>query len=320
MKRSDAMRVRVRRETGKWEVNAAVDFRLAAPDDAAQVSLMSVYRLDRRLIRVSGPDSVSFLQGLLTQNVEGLTGLRYGALLSPQGKIVADMLLWAHGGAIVMETHQRRGDELLRRLNLYKLRANVTIEDASDLGVLFSPEAFEGARADPRMPNGALGWRKLAARGEVGRHPSGEGEFLRLRLREGVPDLAMDAESEEIFAGEALMEELHGVDFQKGCFVGQENVSRMKRRATTRRKFCRIAFDEGEGLEALAPIRAGDAEIGAIRATTGGQGIALLRLDRALDARERGERLIAAGREIRLDPPPWLILPQRQAGAAPGDD
>src|ERR1700745_528721 len=97
----------------------------------------------------------------------------------------------------------------------------------------------------------------------------------------GVPDLGKDIAPEELFAGEALLEELSGVDFQKGCFVGQENVSRMKRRATTRRKLCRIAFD-GARIESGTPIFAGDAEIGSVRATASMQGFALVRLDRAM--------------------------------------
>src|SRR5690606_32158292 len=122
-----------------------------------------------------------------------------------------------------------------------------------------------------------------------------------------------DAAPEEVFALEALLEELNGVDFKKGCFIGQENVSRMKRRATTRRKFCPIAFD-GEAIPYGATVRAGEAEIGAVRSGGAGRAIALLRLDRALEALDAGAPLSAAGRSIRLDPPPWLTLPAREPG------
>ena len=129
------------------------------------------------------------------------------------------------------------------------------------------------------------------------------------RVALGVPDLARDAEPEELFALEGLLEELNGVDFQKGCFVGQENVSRMKRRATTRKKFCPVVFD-GDPPAHGTPVSAGPADLGAIRTGAAGRAIALLRLDRALAAEGS---LMADGKPVRLDPPPWLILPEAQA-------
>ncbi|MFT3729687.1 MAG: folate-binding protein [Terricaulis sp.] len=280
---------------------------------------MALFRLERALIRVSGADRVVFLDNLLTQNVEGLDGVRYGALLSPQGKVIADMLLWAVGETIVIETDPKFGEALLRRLNMYKLRARVALENAGDLCVAYSPAPFDAALADPRMPDGALGWRRLAPRAETDALADGDDVFAQLRIGAGVPDLAVDAQSEEVFAGEALLDELRGVDFQKGCFVGQENVSRMKRRATTRRKFCAVAFD-GEAIAYGTPVRAGAADIGTMRSAQTGRGIALMRLDRALEAHERGEKLMAGEREIRLDPPAWLILPPTKLEGAAGDD
>lgn len=277
-----------------------------------------MFRLERALIRVSGADRVVFLDNLLTQNVEGLDAARYGALLSPQGKVIADMLLWANGDTIVIETDHKFGEPLLRRLSMYKLRANVALQEATDLRVAYSPDRFDGALADPRIPTGELGWRKLVSANDVSLADD-DGSYTSRRFVHGVPDLAADTQPEEIFAGEALLEELNGVDFQKGCFVGQENVSRMKRRATTRRKLCAIAFD-GAPFAYGTPIHAGAADIGTVRSTQAGRGIALMRLDRALEAQERGEKLVAGEREIRLDPPDWLILPQRSADSAAGDD
>lgn len=267
--------------------------------------MAGLYRLDRTLIRVSGPDAVGFLHNLLTQDVErlGETRVTYAALLTPQGKVIADMNLWADGdGDIVVEADPARGPDLLRRLSLYKLRANVTLRDESaERCVLFAPEPFSGAHPDPRLPDGALGWRSLSAESGA----DGGAVYDTLRIAAGVPDLARDAGVEEVFAGEALLDELNGVAFQKGCFVGQENVSRMKRRATTRKKFCLIAFD-GPALPHGTAIRAGDAELGSVRSGVARRAIALLRLDRALAATAP---LTAETREIRLAPPPWLILP-----------
>lgn len=268
-------------------------------------------RLDRTLIRVSGPDARNFLNNLLTQSLDHLTWpqLRYGALLSPQGKVIADMMIWAAGDdAFVLDADPARGADLMRRLTMYKLRSQVEITDVSDKhNVLVADDVFGEAQLDPRLPE--LGWRALSAV----RSPDGGEVYDAKRIALGVPDLARDAGPDEVFAGEALLDELHGVDFQKGCFVGQENVSRMKRRATTRKKFCPIVF-EGEALAAMTPVLAGEAEIGSVRTGTAGRAIALLRLDRALEAVETGKILTAGGRAVRLDPPSWLILPQRDNG------
>lgn len=264
-------------------------------------------RLDRTLIRVSGADARSFLQGLLTQDLDRLdaAGVLYAALLSPQGKLIADMFLWGQSdGGVLIDADPARGAELLRRLLLYKLRAQVNIETVSgQAAVLMSDAPFASAIADPRLP--ALGWRAIAE--SAGTASPGDAWLLARRIASGVPDLAIDAAPEEVFALEALLEELHGVDFQKGCFVGQENVSRMKRRATTRRKFCPLVFD-GPAPAPGTPVRAGEAEIGTMRSGIAGHALALLRLDRAIGA----ARLEAGGRDVRLAPPDWLILPQAE--------
>jgi folate-binding protein YgfZ len=286
---------------------------------ARQVEAMVVSRLERALIRVAGPDRISFLDNLLTQRVEGLEGVRYGALLTPQGKVIADTLIWSHGEVVILETDPKFADALLSKLSMYRLRANITLGAAADLAVAFSVDPFEGALADPRMPNGELGWRKLIASADAAALPEGDETLWSRRFGCSVPDLAVDIQPDEIFAGEALLEELNGVDFQKGCFVGQENVSRMKRRATTRRKLCSVAFS-GARFEYGTPIRAGAAEIGAIRSAQRCKAIALIRLDRALEAQERGQKLMAGEIEIHLDPPDWLILPPGAAQAPAGDD
>jgi hypothetical protein len=274
--------------------------------------MASAYRLDRTLIRVSGPDARAFLQGLLTQNIDRLTREMslYAALLSPQGKLIADMLVWAEpDGGVLIDADSARGEVLMGRLAMYKLRAQVGLADVSGaVSVVVSEAPFEGAVADPRFPDGALGWRGLAA--EAKSLADGADGFAQWRIKQGVPDLAGDCGQEEVFALEALLEELHGVDFQKGCFVGQENVSRMKRRATTRRKFCPIMFD-GPAPAPGTPVFAGEVELGSVRSGMAGRALALLRLDRAV-----GQTLRADALAVRLDPPPWLILPAREDGRA----
>lgn len=264
------------------------------------------FRLNRALIRVSGADAASFLQGLLTQDVARLADapLLYAGLLTPQGKLIADMFLWADGESIVIDADPSRRDELMRRLTLYKLRAQVGVEDVSAAhAIMVSDARFEGASLDPRLP--AIGWRALTGASPA---PDGAEAYAAHNIALGVPDLAVDCSPEEVFALEALFEEFHGVDFQKGCFVGQENVSRMKRRATTRKKFCPIVV-EGEAPAFGAPIGAGEAELGSVRSGANGRALALLRLDRALEAGRRGVSLSAGGATVRLDPPAWLLLP-----------
>jgi folate-binding protein YgfZ len=270
-------------------------------------------RLNRTVLRVSGPDARSLLQGLLTQNLDRLAAepTLYAGLLSPQGKVIADMFVWgAPDDDVFIDADPTRGGDLLRRLNLYKLRAAARIEDISaTTAVLIHDKQFDDASADPRLP--ALGFRALSPR--MGAPSADPAALLAHRLALGVPDLAADAAPEEVFALEALFEELDGVDFQKGCFIGQENVSRMKRRATTRKKFCPVAFD-GEAPAQGAIVRADDAELGSIRAVGAGQALALLRLDRALAAARRGVALVAGETALRLAPPYWLILPDSEDG------
>lgn len=282
----------------KRQVNGA----LAAATRSGQVRAMS-FRLDRALIAVRGADALAFLNNLLTQDLArlGEAGVMYAALLSPQGKLIADMHVWAAPEGALLELDQSRAEEALRRLGLYKLRAQATLERVRQ-SVLWSEAPFAGARADPRFPDGRLGWRAIADATDA---PDGAARFNTLRIAAGVPDLAVDAAPEEVLALEALLEEMHGVDFQKGCFIGQENVSRMKRRATTRRKFCPVTFD-GPPLTFGASISSGDAELGTVRSSVSGRAIALLRLDRA---REAGATLSAEGRALELAAPDWLILP-----------
>lgn len=281
---------------------------------------MEPIRLPRRVVAVRGPDARPFLDGLLTNSVSRVAPGRpvYAALLSPQGKILTDMIVWDDPDGLLLDAPEARAEDLIRRLKLFKLRAKVEIAETA-LAVV----AGMGDTPDPRLA--ALGTRALTAEAP----PVDEGaawSYALTLIRQGVPDLAFDAEPESIFALEGLLEELNGVDFKKGCFVGQENVSRMKRRATTRRKFCRIGYEDWEP-EIGAPIRAGGVQIGEMRSGALGRGLAFLRLDRALEAERNGVQLTAdrhpweAGdpprtKPIWLDPPDWLILPvEREEGA-----
>lgn len=273
---------------------------------------MATYHPDRSVLRVAGEEAGAFLDALLTNDVSAATPAQpvYAALLTPQGKLIADAI--AHRGeddALLLDVARDRAGDLLRRLTLFRLRRKIELADVSDtLRVEIHTDAQTGLPPDPRRPDGALGARILTATPTHAAAPFAEYEAFRIAA--GFPDPALDAQPEEVFALEALLEELNGVDFQKGCFVGQENVSRMKRRATTRRKFCRVAF-EGDAPAFGTPVVAGPVTLGEIRSGIAGRAIALLRLDRALEAAEAGTPLLAGDKPVRLDPPDWLILPTK---------
>jgi folate-binding protein YgfZ len=269
------------------------------------------YHLDRFLIHVSGPDARGFLDALVTQNLERLdqTPALYAGLLTPQGKLFADMIVWRGENGLVLDADPARGPALLAKLNLHKLRAQASLSDANaNLCIIWDGEGTP----DPRLP--ALGKRRLAPRAQAESLEDGTALLTARMLTLGVPDLVKDGAIEDAFALEALFEELNGVDFKKGCFLGQENVSRMKRRATTRKKFCPIVFD-GSPPSYGSPLKAGEAEIGTVRTSAEGRAIAFVRLDRAQEVAAKHIPLHAGDKIIRLDPPSWLILPPAHAVA-----
>lgn len=272
---------------------------------------MALYAPARSVLRVAGEDAEGFLDALVTNDVSRAAPEApvYAGLLSPQGKVIADFI--AHrgeDGALLLDVDAARGAGLLQRLTLYRLRRKIEIADVSDrFHVAIRTDAQSGLPADPRRPDGSIGARILDPAAPA--NPDPLADYAALLVAAGVPDLSIDAAPEEVFALEALFEEFNGVDFQKGCFIGQENVSRMKRRATTRRKFCRLAF-EGPAPAFGTEITAGPAQLGSVRSGVDGRAIALLRLDRAREAADKNIALTAGETTLRLDPPAWLILPE----------
>lgn len=273
---------------------------------------MPIYHPHRSVIRVAGAEAGPFLDALLTNDVSAAAPGQsiYAALLAPQGKLIADV--FAHrgeDGAILLDVPRDRAGDLKARLMLYRLRRKIEIDDVSaELTVEIHIDGAPGLPADPRRPEGGLGARALTPTPSPS--PAALEAYEAHRIAFGAPDPAVDAGPEEVFALEALLEEFHGVDFQKGCFIGQENVSRMKRRATTRKKFCRLAF-EGPALPYGTVVTAGPAEIGVTRSAIAGVAIALVRLDRAREAIDAGVPLMAGETPVTLDPPDWLLMPEK---------
>jgi folate-binding protein YgfZ len=250
----------------------------------------------RALIRVAGPDARPFLHNLLTQDVETLaTGeFRFGALLSPPGRLLFDLFLYGEADGVLLDVAADRRDALLQRLAMYKLRAAVTVE-ADDAPVFAGwPDAADGFAADPRSP--ALGWRRYG--GDVETNAS-EDDWQAHRLAVGVPDPAADAPSDKTYPIEADFDLLNGIDFAKGCFVGQETTSRMKRRGSIKNRMLPITFD-GAPPAFGAEVLNGELRAGEVLTGRDGAAMALLRLDR-LDG-----QLTVEGRPVTVRRPDWL--------------
>ncbi len=251
----------------------------------------------RSVIAVSGADAETFLQGLVTVSTLDIAAgeMRYGALLTPQGKVIADMLLSRDGDVFLIDCDAGVAPALLKRLRMFKLRAAVAIEERSDLGVI----AFEGA-PDPRGADAPR--RRIAARAAA---PTGDPtEYHAQRIACGLPEQGVDFGPEEVFPADINMDIENGVDFRKGCFVGQEVVSRMKRRGTARRRTLKAIVRAGA--TAPSPVLAGGLEIGMLTSISGVIALARVRIDRVAEANARGEAITAGDKPILLDQPGWL--------------
>jgi hypothetical protein len=256
----------------------------------------------RALVRIAGPDWRDFLQGLLTQDVESLApgDLRFGALLTPQGKLLFDLFIVGADDGVLIDVAADRRDALIQRLTLYRLRAKVEIA-ADPRGVsAFWGEAPQGEdwRADPRLP--ALGWRGYGQAAPAGARDLGEAGYDAHRLALGVPDPDQDAPPETTYPIEANFDLLAGVDFKKGCFVGQETTSRMKRRGAIKTRMLPLRF-AGAPPAFGAEVLAGTLRAGEVRSGADGRVMALLRLDRIA-----GAELTVDGRPATVEWPGYI--------------
>jgi folate-binding protein YgfZ len=269
----------------------------------------------RGLVCVSGPDAATLLDGLLTHNVEaaGPKACVYTAMLTPQGKFLFELFILApEAGTYWIDVSEPAS--FAKRLSLYRLRSKVTIEDKSEgfvVGAVWQAEALpKGALAYPDPRHAGLPRRFIAPRAglNIGDDAAAFAAFEQERLRLGVPDLAADLLVEKDFILEGLMDEMGGVDFHKGCYVGQEMTSRMKRRTTVKTKLCRVTFDGPvPGFE--TPILADGWEVGRMRSAGAGVGLALIRFDRVQKATAEGHELRAGDQAVQLDPPDWMVVP-----------
>ncbi|MBN9604269.1 MAG: folate-binding protein YgfZ [Afipia felis] len=291
--------------------------------------MKSAFLTDRGVVKVSGEDARHFLNGLVTTNVDLIQpGLgRFGALLTPQGKIIADFLVTevpaGHGGGFLLDCPKSLAQPLAARLGIYKLRAKVAIENLSDaFGVLAVWDGQPQMTPDLAFPdprNEVLGWRVLVpaeladkAATAIGAEMVDESEYEAHRIKCGAPRGGIDFAYSDAFPHDANMDRLHGVDFDKGCYIGQEVVSRMQHRGTARTRIVRVGLDGS--VAAGTPVTAGDKTLGTLGSSAGERGLALLRIDRVADAVETGTPVLADGHPLSFVVP-QDIQPPKKASA-----
>lgn len=272
---------------------------------------------DRGVIEISGEDAAGFLHNLVTNTVADLsTGqASFTALLSPQGKIIADGILTGAGELFLLDCPKALISELVKKLTLYRLRSKVTISDRSaDYSIVAGwnepPPDSQTALAlydDPRLAD--LGWRIITVKDQsegLGLTADADAYHAH-RIALGVPEGGKDFIYGDAFPHEADMDQLHGVDFKKGCYIGQEVVSRMQHRGLARTRAVPVVFHDGFLPESGTSAEAGGKQIGTIGSgIKGGQAIAILRLDRVEEALSAGIELTAGGLAFSLETRPWI--------------
>ena len=277
---------------------------------------------DRSVVKVAGDDARKFLTGLITNDTGKVDPVHaaFAALLTPQGKIIADFIVAeaqaADGGGFFLDCPRVLAPTLVQRLNFYKLRARVLIEDLSEiLAVMAIWDGSPGngryglCYGDPRLPE--LGSRCMLpphrvpeATASLGAEPCDASGYEVHRIALAIPRGGLDFIYGDAFPHETDMDQLGGIDFAKGCFVGQEVVSRIEHRGTARTRVVAVRFDHFAP-EAGTPVSAGQKQVGTLGSSAQGCGLAMLRLDRVTDALAAGEQLTAGGIELHAVKPAW---------------
>ena len=289
----------------------------------------------RGVIAVSGEDRRDFLQGLVSNDVSRVAPDRaiHAALLTPQGRFLFDMFIVEHGDTLLLEVERDRAADLTKKLSMYKLRSKVTIENrgtgwgvvaahgegaAAALGLPDEPGAAAAideavAYVDPRLPG--LGVRLIAPEGHVaavlpprGFAPAPFETWDHVRLTLGVPDGSRDLPVEKALLLESGFDELHGVDWKKGCYMGQELTARTKYRGLVKKRLLPVAVD-GPLPAPGTPVTVDGQDAGEMRSGLGNQGLALLRLEALDKARASGSSLTAGEATLKPLVPDWVSLP-----------
>ena len=269
---------------------------------------------DRSIIAIKGAEARTFLQGLISNDMAACAPGKgiYAALLTPQGKILFEFFVTEQEDRFLLDCAAYRASDLVKRLTFYRLRAKIDLALAEDLKVAAqwngaaqaASTAGIAAFADPRLP--ALGLRLIGrpAPLQSAIASAQAADYRRHLLELGVPDSA-DVPPDTVFALDAGLEELGGVDFKKGCYVGQEVTARVKHRASARRRFL-ISEIDGDLPPPGTKLEASGREVGTLATGADGRALALVRLDRVDEANNAGEGITALGRTVRLHRPSWL--------------
>ncbi len=270
--------------------------------------MTGVWLEDRGIVEVAGAEAGELLQRLVTNDVLGLARgeARYAALLTPQGKIVVDFLIAAtQDASFLLDCPRYLAADLAKKLTLYRLRAKATITDRSqDLGVAaLWPDAPNLADAlvvrDPRHPS--LGYRAVAPHAVLADlvTSTDQDAYAAHRIDAGVPEGGADFAYGDAFPHDANLDVLNGVDFSKGCYVGQEVVSRVQHRGTARKRIRPVIF-QGTPPPAGAEVMVGEIAIGTMGSAVPGRGLAMVRIDRAAEAAALGAAASAAGVHLSI--------------------
>ncbi len=265
-------------------------------------------RLPRSVLIVSGDDRKTFLQGLVSNDVNKVCAesALWAGFLTAQGKFLWDLFLVEQGDTILIDVDQGSAETFKKKLSLYKLRAKVTIE-MSDLAVfaLWGGDGAlpAGAVADGRLPE--MGGRLYATQPPDGLEEAPLAAWDALRFTLGVPDGARDLVADKSLLLENGFDELGGVDFNKGCYMGQELTARTKYRGLVRKRLLPVSFD-GDAPQPGTPLLAGEAEAGEMRSGTTGAGLAMVRLEHL----RAGTPLTCGGKAVTVSVPAWAVLPE----------
>lgn len=266
---------------------------------------------ERGVVAVRGEDARKLLQGLITNDMDELDGFGsaiHAALLSPQGKILFEFFVVRAEDGFLLETARDKAGDLARRLAMYKMRAKVDIADRSNRYTVAAhwgngSDGHEAAALryrDPRRPD--LAERRLLPRSPDHAPADEEGardDYQRRRVALGVPEAQADYPLGDTFPHEANFDRLGGISFTKGCFVGQEVAARMQNKSVVRKRVVRVSASEP--LPGGADVTLGSAVIGRIGTVAGSQALAMMRLDRAAEAQDKGLTLTAGGVAITVD-------------------
>ncbi|KQQ74160.1 aminomethyltransferase [Rhizobium sp. Leaf321] len=270
----------------------------------------AVHLSSRQLIRVSGVDAREFLHSLITTDIESLPErtARPGALLTPQGKILFDFMISRDGDDFLIETDAAQRDALMRRLTMYKLRAAVTIaaDDADGVTVTWGDGSVTGA-ADAAFAKAGVTLSRYPGKPEGIAIDASEAEYETLRVASGIPASGFDYALQDAFPHDVLLDKTDGLSFRKGCYVGQEVVSRMQHRGTARRRVALVTSETALPVSGT-DIMAGGKPVGTLGSVLGNKGLAIVRIDRVGDAIANGIPLTAGDVTVLLSLPEWTDL------------